>query len=244
MIRTTRSRLVLSVIALAALMVGAEPAAAQHGGVRGGGFTGGGYHGGVYRGGFGGHHYGYHPYYGYRGYIRPYYPSYGYRFRPYYGYGSYPYYFDNGQYPYYYGSGYYPSYDDGSRYYPPDSSNNSDATNDPPATSPVSTDLGTANPLVQTGTDNSARITVRLPDNANLWFDGTQMTTTGSVRQFVSPPLTSGQRYTYEVRARWTDSDRIVEQKQTVVVTAGAKVEVNFPAPSGSGEKTPQTPRP
>jgi uncharacterized protein (TIGR03000 family) len=53
-------------------------------------------------------------------------------------------------------------------------------------------------------------------------------TTTGSIREFQSPPLSPG-RYTYEVRARWTEDERDITQTQKIAVSPGAHLTVNFP---------------
>jgi uncharacterized protein (TIGR03000 family) len=58
------------------------------------------------------------------------------------------------------------------------------------------------------------------------------------VRQFYSPPLAPG-RYSYEVRARWTENGREVNQTQQVQVTPGARVEVDFPMASKSADRPP-----
>jgi uncharacterized protein (TIGR03000 family) len=68
------------------------------------------------------------------------------------------------------------------------------------------------------------------------------MKTTGPVRTYASPPLAEGQ-YSYEVRARWNENGQEVTQTQQVGVTPGAHVEVNFPLPSGTAEKTLATPK-
>jgi uncharacterized protein (TIGR03000 family) len=70
---------------------------------------------------------------------------------------------------------------------------------------------------------------VNVPAGAQLWFDGKATTTTGSIRQFDSPPLTPGSRYSYEVRARWNENGHEVTQTQQVEVSAGAYVNVQFP---------------
>jgi uncharacterized protein (TIGR03000 family) len=67
-----------------------------------------------------------------------------------------------------------------------------------------------------------------VPGNAEVWFDGEKTTSTGTNRQFRSPPLTPGQRYRYEVRVRWVENGREVTQTQQVVVSAGANVNVSF----------------
>jgi uncharacterized protein (TIGR03000 family) len=193
------------------------------GGARVGGYSGGIYHSGIsnyggYRPGnsYGRSGYGYRPS---RGYYGGYYPYYGL-------YGSYP---DSG----YYGGNYdnpytelgtteTPSYADVTRYYL--------GAADPPAAGYQASyppSAGTA-----------AQLTVNVPADALVWFDGEQMTTTGSVRTYASPPLAEGQ-YRYEVRARWNENGREVTQTQQVGFTPGAHVEVNFPMPSGTAEKTP-----
>jgi uncharacterized protein (TIGR03000 family) len=77
--------------------------------------------------------------------------------------------------------------------------------------------------------DTRAQIIVDVPADAEIWFEGTKMTSTGSVREYRSPPLTPGARYTYEVRARWTENGQEVTQTQEVKVAAGANVNVKFP---------------
>ena len=73
---------------------------------------------------------------------------------------------------------------------------------------------------------------VRVPANAELWFEGSTTTSRGSVREFQSPPLTPG-RYTYEIRARWTENGRAITQTQKVAVSPGAHVAVTFPIDPG-----------
>jgi uncharacterized protein (TIGR03000 family) len=255
MIRKTLSHGVLPLVVVGLLLVTAGPALAQHGGGHGGGgFHGGGsYHGGYggYHGGYGGYNYGYHPYsgynYGYSPYYRGYhvYPYSG-GYYPYYGGGYYPYY-GGGYYPYY-GSGYFPYYY-GSGFYTSDASGAANDPSTPPTQTPDADRLTKFSltvpddPAPGTGS-NSARtthITVRLPDHADLWFDTTQVTGTGPVREFNTPPLALGSRYTYDVRARWLDNGSVTDRKQTIAFAPGDKVEVSFPNPSGTGEKTNAT---
>lgn len=141
------------------------------------------------------------------GYGYPYYGSYGY------SYPSYTPYPDVGSSPTYdpgysgYEGDVTPSYPDGYQaYYPPDAA--------------------PAQP------DNTAHVIVSLPSDAELLFDGTKTTSAGSVREYQSPPLTPGRRYTYELRARWSENGQEVTQTQQVGVTAGAHVNVSFPVPA------------
>jgi uncharacterized protein (TIGR03000 family) len=90
--------------------------------------------------------------------------------------------------------------------------------------------IARVNPIVRP--DATARITMMVPGNAEVWFNGVQTRATGSVREYQSPPLVPGDRYAYEIRARWNDNGREVTQTQRVQVTAGSRVQVNFPVPS------------
>jgi len=77
----------------------------------------------------------------------------------------------------------------------------------------------------------TARVTVNLPADADLWFNGTKMRTTGSIRQFETPPIAGGQSYTYEARARWMENGREVNQTQKIAVLSGKQINVTFPKP-------------
>jgi uncharacterized protein (TIGR03000 family) len=77
-----------------------------------------------------------------------------------------------------------------------------------------------------------AFLLVEVPAAAEVWLEGQRMGQAGRIRLYVSPPLTPGARYAYEVRARWTDGGREVEQVREVVVHAGDRVVVAFPRPS------------
>jgi uncharacterized protein (TIGR03000 family) len=205
---------------------------AQRGGGHGGGghFAGGdfgGYGSGHYAGHYGGAHYGYGGgHYGAYRYGYPYYRHGYHHYRPSYGYyGYYPYYGLYGNYYPYYGP--YGSYGDYYGSYP-------DLSASP--TSDVAPDYGNDNllypPVSTTAPANtSAHVTVTVPEDALLSFDGKATTSTGPVRQFDSPPLKPGSRYTYEIRARWNEDGHDVTQTQKVTVTAGAHVNVDFPVP-------------
>jgi uncharacterized protein (TIGR03000 family) len=76
---------------------------------------------------------------------------------------------------------------------------------------------------------NTASIAVRVPQNAEIWFEGDKTTQTGTVRNFVSPSLEPGKSYTYSVRARWTDAEgKVVDRTQEVKVQAGRQSDLNF----------------
>jgi uncharacterized protein (TIGR03000 family) len=155
----------------------------------------------------------YHHYSGRYGY----YPNYGL-----YG-GSYPYYYDSYPYTYSgptYDSGYSDTYGEAA----PDYGYGSDVVAPPTVNyrQLYPSSAGTAQ------ADTSAHLTVNVPPDAQLWFNDTLTTVTGMVRQFESPPLAAG-KYSYDVQARWKENGNEVLQRQQVVVTAGAHVNVSFP---------------
>jgi uncharacterized protein (TIGR03000 family) len=203
------------------------------GGFHGGGFHGGGFHGSGFHGGFhgGGFRFG-HPGFGFRHfggfgyypYSYGYYPySYGYDYP--YSYGTYP---DVGS-----GLAHDPGYSSPYGYVTPDSAGGTTSVAPPAITSQsLYSPVSAAAPA-----DTLAHVTVKVPADARVWFENTPTTSTGPVRQFDSPPLAPGQRYTYEVRATWSENGQEVTQTQRVGITAGARVEVDFPVkPASAGQ--------
>jgi uncharacterized protein (TIGR03000 family) len=201
------------------------------GGGHGGGFHGGGFHsGGGWHGGGRGWHdggWGHHGYY--RGFYGGYYPGlYGLWDYPYYSYG----YTD---YPYYgYADSNYPSYGYSDSYYNPNYYAPSPAYGSGAASA-----YGTYAPPV--ATDNTVRLTVRVPPDAQVWFENTLTTQRGAERDFQSPQLTPGRDYTYDIRARWRQDGRDVDQTRHVTVHAGSQVNVDFTAPASDKRQGPSS---
>jgi uncharacterized protein (TIGR03000 family) len=73
---------------------------------------------------------------------------------------------------------------------------------------------------------------VKVPNPAaEVFIEGGRTRSVGLDRTFVSPKLEPGTRYTYEVKARWTDNGKEVEQTRRVPVHAGERVTVDFTKP-------------
>ena len=79
--------------------------------------------------------------------------------------------------------------------------------------------------------DATATVQVEVPANAALWFDGVPTQQAGARRTFHTPPLERGQRYHYDVKARWEQGGKPVERTKRVDVAAGARVTVDFNRP-------------
>jgi uncharacterized protein (TIGR03000 family) len=174
-----------------------------------------GYYGGVYQHGFyAGYHGYYPPHYGIYHYGPVYYPRY---VAPYWGYNlSYaPRYYVPSYYSYGYPAlGYQALY---------------------PSTSSAA--LATA-PTAPAGPDQVTQFEVRVPANAEVWFSGEKETEIGTVRILNSPLLPSGMVYFYDVRARWMEDGRVMDQTQRVVFHAGERVTVSF---AGKAQSEVQT---
>jgi uncharacterized protein (TIGR03000 family) len=87
--------------------------------------------------------------------------------------------------------------------------------------------------LTSTGPDapgESAIIEVVLPDpRAEVFVQDAPTRQTGTLRRYVSPPLTLGPEYNYNIRARWTDPrGRIQIRDRNVTVRAGSEVRIDF----------------
>jgi uncharacterized protein (TIGR03000 family) len=85
------------------------------------------------------------------------------------------------------------------------------------------------------GTQAVAEITVLVPADAEVFFDGTPTAQKGTQRLYVTPPLVVGKNYAYEIRARWPDGGKALDQTRKVEVTGGARVRVDFLAPPVTG---------
>lgn len=79
---------------------------------------------------------------------------------------------------------------------------------------------------------NRALIEVRVPAAAEVAFDGEKTAQTGTLRQFVSPPLTAGQPYSYRVTATWQDGGKEVVRTRTVQFRAGERRTLDLTRPS------------
>ncbi len=216
------------ILLLAGAMILIAPTAvrAQHGG-HGGGGHGGGFGGGHYSGG--GHVAGVGGYHGAGHYGGGYYGNHYYGGRYYGGFGRW-----GGYYPYY---GYYGGYPDYGSYGYAVPSYADPAITIAPSTDAYQAFYPPANPA--TPSDMHAYITVKAPADARIWIQNSLMTSSGAVREFVSPPLTRGVEYTYTILARWNENGHEVTRKQEVDVQAGSHAEVDFLAGSANAETTP-----
>jgi uncharacterized protein (TIGR03000 family) len=75
-----------------------------------------------------------------------------------------------------------------------------------------------------------AQVIVTVPADADVFFDGSATTETGTERVFTTPALAAGQKFYYDIEAQWTADGQPVERSHKVLVTAGATVRVDLTA--------------
>ncbi len=76
--------------------------------------------------------------------------------------------------------------------------------------------------------ENTAEVTVVVPEGAELWFNGAKTSQPGTQRKFVTPALTPGEDFTYALKARWIQDGRPVEQTRSIHVQANSSQVIDF----------------
>src|SRR5262249_11413431 len=140
-----------------------------------------------------------------------------------YGYGAYPYYgYSYYQYPVYSGPLYRWDYPVRTSTYYPDGARTlvNDANGRAWEVPPVAAPPNNAQPIY---------MQVRVPPDARVWINDHETTQRGTERMFVSPPVTAGQNYTYEIKAQWKDPDgREITRTQSVNVRPGELKQIDL----------------
>jgi len=76
-----------------------------------------------------------------------------------------------------------------------------------------------------------AFIDMRVPANAQVYFDNTLMAQTGIDRTFVTPPLDRNRKYSFQITARWMENGKEREVIRTVPVVPGRSVQMDLTTP-------------
>jgi uncharacterized protein (TIGR03000 family) len=82
--------------------------------------------------------------------------------------------------------------------------------------------------------ESPARINLRVPADAKIWFDGSQTIQAGTVRIFQSPPLAVGSEYAYQIRMQWKRDGKEVTQTRQIIVHAGDEINLALGSAHGS----------
>ena len=71
-------------------------------------------------------------------------------------------------------------------------------------------------------------IDLRVPADAKIWFDNDPTKQTGTERLFVSPPLTPGKTFEYQIRTQWNENGKKLERTRRITVQAGDRIHLDF----------------
>jgi uncharacterized protein (TIGR03000 family) len=88
-------------------------------------------------------------------------------------------------------------------------------------------------PLVARGDDaepekKPAVLIVRLPADAELYVAGIKSTQTGASREFASPPLAPGKKFSYQVKAVWRKDGKEIVRLEKAIVRTGETTQVDL----------------
>jgi len=120
-----------------------------------------------------------------------------------------------------------PPYEAANPYSPDSQPLNPEANYPPPQQQAPQQRIPQEPPPVQR-TENTAEVTVVVPEGAELWFNGAKTSQPGSQRKFVTPALTPGEDFTYALKARWIQDGRPVEQTRSIHVQANSSQVIDF----------------
>lgn len=76
--------------------------------------------------------------------------------------------------------------------------------------------------------EHQAIVDVAAPPMAKVWVGDVLCEHVGGHRMFMSPPLETGKKYTYMVRAAWKDKGKEVSREEKVTFQGGEQVIVDF----------------
>jgi uncharacterized protein (TIGR03000 family) len=84
--------------------------------------------------------------------------------------------------------------------------------------------------------DHRVQIHLEVPASARVWFDDEKTAQTGSSRDFITPPLSTGTEYSYAIRAEWTENGHKVESARRIRIHAGDRVSLDMSKPTLAGK--------
>jgi len=73
-----------------------------------------------------------------------------------------------------------------------------------------------------------AELTLHVPANAKIWFDGEPTSQKGTKRVFTAPELPAGREYTYHVKVEWRHGTRKLHRSGHLAFRAGERVSLSL----------------
>jgi uncharacterized protein (TIGR03000 family) len=84
-----------------------------------------------------------------------------------------------------------------------------------------------------------------VPQNAEVLVEGSKTTTTGKVREFVSPPLDPGKNMIYSIHVRYTDvGGKKIEETHAIRVHANDRLDIDCTKPDNGEQQRATVLRP
>ncbi len=78
-------------------------------------------------------------------------------------------------------------------------------------------------------------LSMAVPADAEIWLEGVKTTSTGTLRQFQTPALKTGQDYILNVRVRFRRNNQDVDESRAIRVRAGDNLRLDYTP--GNGER-------
>jgi uncharacterized protein (TIGR03000 family) len=75
-----------------------------------------------------------------------------------------------------------------------------------------------------------AKLTLNVPESAEVWINGEKTKLTGAQRVFESPELASGKNHTFDTRVVWSEGDKQVEEQRKLTLQAGESKSLTYVA--------------
>jgi uncharacterized protein (TIGR03000 family) len=79
-----------------------------------------------------------------------------------------------------------------------------------------------------------ARLTLNVPDNAQVWLAGQPVNVAAVPVVIESPNLEPGQRYSFDVKVAWKERSGMQERQRTVAVEAGQNTSLTYTSANGA----------
>jgi uncharacterized protein (TIGR03000 family) len=87
---------------------------------------------------------------------------------------------------------------------------------------PLTVDLPPSRPEVVLANEFPATLTLQVPAAAEVWLAGKKVSSEKAAEQVLTSPfLKAGEKYTFDVKARWTQKGKTFEAKRSVTVNPG-----------------------
>jgi uncharacterized protein (TIGR03000 family) len=97
----------------------------------------------------------------------------------------------------------------------------------------ISQSPSTAQSSEKPAPDGAGHLQLHVPENAEVFIDGTKISQTGTTREIVTPTLKPGTRYTYRISVRYADaSGKVADDTREIRFQADDWFAIDFTRPA------------